>query len=247
MINKKSDDVVIVQNDKNCLTSMMEARFDTIKMISEGFYHSIYNNLSVIIGQIELMREGFLTEFENDSDRKQMQLDKIEKASELINQTLKPLFKINTLGAKGYGEEVPLNWLCDKLPLYLSGYIQYLREKKNIKLHVETEISENNNNSIQTKYIIDYIIPIILKLLNESICSGVLIVRVLNNLSKNLIEIVISENMLSSSPVINQYQQGYSDKDSNDDIFLECKTDKGLYIIKVTLPVKSISSVSTKR
>ena len=134
MINKKSDDVVIVQNDQNCLTSMMEARFDTIKMISEGFYHSIYNNLLVIIGQIELMREGFLAEFENDSDRKQIQLDKIEKASEMINQTLKPLFKINTLGNKGYGEEVSLKWLCDKLQLYLSGYIQYLREKKNIKL-----------------------------------------------------------------------------------------------------------------
>ncbi len=242
MINKKSDDVVIVQNDQNCLTSMMEARFDTIKMISEGFYHSIYNNLSVIIGQIELMREGFLAEFENDSDRKQIQLDKIEKASEMINQTLKPLFKINTLGNKGYGEEVSLKWLCDKLQLYLSGYIQYLREKKNIKLHVETEISGKNNNSIQTKYIIDYIIPIILKLLNESICSGVLSIRVLNNISKNLIEIVISENMLSSPPIINQYQEDYSDKDSNDDVFLECKSDKGLYIIKVTLPIKSISS-----
>ncbi len=243
MINKKPDDIVIDQAEQNCSTSMIASRFDTIKMMSEGFYHSIFNNLSIIIGQIELMREGFLTELENDPDRTQMQLDKIEKASVMINQILKPLFRINTLGDKGYGEEVPLKWLCDKLPLYLSGYIQYLREKKNIKLYIETEISEKNNNSILTKHIIDYIIPIILKLLNESICSGVFIVRVLDNPSQNIIEIIIPKNMLSSTPgIINEYQKDYSDKTNVYDISMECTCDKEFNKIEITLPIKNISS-----
>lgn len=253
MINKKLDNVVIEHATEKCLTSLIENRFDTIKMMSEGYYHSIFNNLSVIFGQIELIREEKLTELENNSNRTQLQLDKIEKASETINQILEPLFRINTLGKKGYEEEVPLKWLCEKLPLYLSGYIQYLREKKNIKLFIETEISKENHNVILTKHIIDYVIPIILKLLNDSICSGVFVVRVLEESTQNIIEILAPEKMLSNvqqniliTDIINQYQNNYFDNTEIDEIMLECTCAEEFYKIRVMLPINKLSSMDIR-
>jgi|GEM_PF-4054453 len=172
-------------------------RLDTIGKLSEGFYHDIFSLLSVIMVQSEMLSKGM-------SDGNQiLPQKKIESGLEKLNQVADELtFYLNkhkeicTISTRNSAEQVSCNVFLKELPVITKGYIQQIQDLKNISLKIIVETTSGINFSLSLSEIYDYILPLILSVMDHAIVSGTIYVQIRNIQNQDMLVLKSPERIV---------------------------------------------------
>ncbi len=210
MLNSASSIVSVVENrnDKKELIKQ-NIRLDTLKQLSIGYFHSINSIMSVIIGESEIVNE-YLDE--NRSDETAMiepQLEKIYRSASNLKHILKHLEAINTIGNEDCCREVEVNKFVRNLPELCSGFQRLIRDTKNIQITILPEVNNSQKKVWHYSILFDYVLPLILQIIKEAICSGDITVK--TDSDSDEIVVKFDNSLLSQPENSNLIQHFYSD------------------------------------
>ncbi len=156
--------------------SIALARLKTLSRLNGGYFHELTEFLSVILGQAEIM------EYEIQKSTKPLttadlllSTERIVRAAGSLASRLEVLKEVSTIKAIDFGKYVWADQFLDMLPTLTYGYFLTVKDDKNVEIAVQTKSDRNVSFSIPVLHIYDYILPLILYIMDEALCSGTIV------------------------------------------------------------------------
>ena len=171
MAIRQHDTLVGVESDHDS-DPMVRDRLDTIAKLAGGYFHDIMEYLSVVVGQNELI-EGFPT----DTISVEKGAAKVRKAADQIADYLDKLRSLCLLTTDQLCRHLSVRRFLEDLPSIVHGYARQIRDTKNVVLAIDTQRLGDSDFEITWHELYDWVLPLVLGIMDEAICSGKLIVR----------------------------------------------------------------------
>ncbi len=158
---------------------MSLARLQTLSKLNGGYFHELIEYLSVILGQAEIM------EYEIQKTNKLLtaedlhqSTDRIVRAAESLARRLVELKEVSTIKPIESGKSITAEQFVNMLPVLTFGYYLTVKDNKNVEIELQTKSDKNISFSIPVLHIYDFILPLILAIMDEAVCSGKIFVSV---------------------------------------------------------------------
>ncbi len=148
-------------------------RFQTIKNLTDGYFHDIRSLLSVIMGQADVLDSlAARPHRERSTEAIRLGTGKIEKAADDLTLCLAQLRELCAVGDGDMAQAVPAADLIETLPTIIRGYNRQIKDTKNISFNFQVDESACRDCVIARRDIFDYVFLFLTSLMSEAICSG---------------------------------------------------------------------------
>lgn len=171
MATRQHDALITARSDGD-LDTMARDRLDTIAKLAGGYFHDIMEYLSVVVGQNELIETeaADMIAVENGTA-------KVRKAADRIADYLDKLRSLCLLTTDQLSRHLSVRRFLEDLPSIVQGYARQIRDNKNVVLTIDTQQIGDTDFEITWQELYDWVLPLVLGIMDEAICSGKLTVR----------------------------------------------------------------------
>lgn len=173
------------------------ARLKTLGKLNDGYFHELIEHLSVILGQAEII------EYDLQHSRKPVSVshllssnDRIVRAAISLADGLSKLKEVSTITTLDEGKSLSADTFLKLLPTITYGYSLNVKDNKNVEISLQTKIDRSVSFVLPVLHIYDIILPLILAIMDESLCSGRIFVTVTEHFGRPAIRISYSKKML---------------------------------------------------
>lgn len=165
-------DAVVTAQSGNDSDTLARDRLDTIAKLAGGYFHDIMEYLSVVVGQNELIETeaADVIAVENGAA-------KVRKAADQIADYLDKLRSLCLLTTDQLSRHLSVRRFLEDLPSIVQGYARQIRDNKNVVLTIDTQHMGDTDFEITWHELYDWVLPLVLGIMDEAICSGKLTVR----------------------------------------------------------------------
>ena len=148
-------------------------RFQTIKNLTDGYFHDIRSLLSVVMGQAGVLDNlAVRPHRERSTEAIRAGTGKIERAADDLTACLDQLRELCAVGDTDMARAVPAGDLIATLPMIIRGYNRQIRDTKNISFDFQVDEGDCRDRVIARRDIFDYVFLFLTGLMSEAICSG---------------------------------------------------------------------------
>lgn len=167
----RQHDALITARREGESDSLSRDRLDTVAKLAGGYFHDIMEYLSVVVGQSELMETGAadMIAVENGAA-------KVRKAADRIADYLDKLRSLCLLTTDQLSCHLSVRRFLEDLPSIVQGYARQIRDNKNVVLTIDTQHMGDTDFEITWHQLYDWVLPLVLGIMDEAICSGKLTV-----------------------------------------------------------------------
>ncbi len=150
-------------------------RLNTMRKLTDGYFHGIIDRLSYLLGEAELIEnQAPTTEIHSAADNDPSRFIQSIEAVVAAMERVRILLGGDTDDMR---RPVRATHLLAELPATFEGVAHRLQDSKNIAIRVVPARSIRTNLHLTAEEMYDYVYPVILALMDEAICSGKIIVR----------------------------------------------------------------------
>ncbi|MCH9025063.1 MAG: hypothetical protein IH931_06985 [candidate division Zixibacteria bacterium] len=210
-------------------------RLRTMDKITGGYFHEFVECLSVILGQVQIMQY----EMGNNSpavttDHLLSSADRINQAALTLASGINKVREMSIFSSNDTGRFVSADKFLKVLPSLTYGYSAAVKESKNLELIVQSQSDARIALPLPVLHIYDYILPLILILMDEAICSGRILVSLTEYFGRPALRISFARNMIGKLDFEKLTQQLFVKFDTavSDNDFLEFSYDGAEFIFK---------------
>lgn len=180
--------------------SMALARLKTVGKLNGGYFHEITEFLSVILGQAEIMEHEIGKPGKSITGEDLLiSTDRIVRAACSLASRLEQLKDVSTIRTIDGGSVVAADQFLEFLPGLTYGYILTVKDYKNVEINVQTKTDRNVGFSIPSLHVFDYILPLILGIMDEAICSGKIVVSLAEDFGRPALRIAFAKKLLGKT------------------------------------------------
>ncbi len=148
-------------------------RFHTIHKLAGGHFHDLLSLLSVVVGQAEIMQGELCSGGGSDTaPMHQTGMNRIAQAANQMAAVLPMLRDLCMLDNESLERRMPCHRLMAELPVLLRGYTRQMADTKNISVTIEAAVTGSADFALRYIDICDCILPFLLTVMDEAICSG---------------------------------------------------------------------------
>jgi hypothetical protein len=177
--------------------SMALTRLKTVSKMNTGYFHELIEYLSVILGQAELMEyELKKSERPITADSLFLSTERIVRAAGSLAEVLEKLKDVSTVRVLEKGSKISAAQFLEMLPELTYGYYLTVKDTKNVDIEVQTKTDKNAVFAISILHIFDYITPLMFGIMDESICSGKIIVSLAEHFGRPVLRISYPKKLL---------------------------------------------------
>ena len=171
MATRRHDPLIGAEADSDS-DPMAHNRLDTIAKLAGGYFHDIMEYLSVVVGQNELI-EGEAA----DTIAVEKGTAKVRKAADQIADYLDKLRSLCLLTTDQLKGHLSVRRFLKDLPSIVQGYARQIRDSKNVVLTIDSRHLGDADFEISRHELYDWVLPLVMGIMDEAICSGKLTVR----------------------------------------------------------------------
>ena len=170
--------------------TMSLARLQTLSKLNGGYFHELIEHLSVILGQAEIMEYSLKKNNKPLTAENLIQsTDRIVRAAESLARRLEKLKEVSTIRPIESGQSISAELFIKMLPAMTFGYYLTVKDNRNVEIELQTKSDKNLPFSIPVLHIYDFILPLILSLMDEAVCSGKIFVSIAEHFGRPVIRI----------------------------------------------------------
>ncbi len=169
------------------MRGLMRMRMETVRRLSEGCFHQMRSDLSVLIGHLDLANEAGNsgTNLESDTFLSSVRIGRI--ANELAGR-LENLAEFQRI-ASGTAKEISCQEASDRLSDMFSGMSQWTRDSRGVSIEIVSGPHRGADFPIGSQLLIDYVFPFLIETMSEAVSSGSIGVRAINREKTQLMQI----------------------------------------------------------
>lgn len=177
--------------------TMALARLKTISNLNGGYFHELTEFLSVILGQAEIMEYEIRKSTKSLTvDDLLLSTDRIVRAAASLADKMEKLKEVSTIKVIDDGNYVTADKFLSMLPALTYGYFLTVKDNKNVEIAVQTKADRNVSFSIPVLHIYDYIVPLILTIMEEALCSGTIATSLTEHFGRPALRISFAKKLL---------------------------------------------------
>jgi len=193
------------------------ARIETMRKMTDGYFHDIIDRLSYVLGQAELLGSDPYDPAGHELDDKTP--TRIVSSIEAVVSAMEHVRALIDDADDTMNQPMRASHLLNDLPSCLEGYSHRLQDTKNIALRIVPARSVRTNLELTRGEMYDYVYPVLLAIMDEAICSGKITVRAttINNLDALAIESDAEIVAHTSLPAIIRTWAGLPDEEEDAD------------------------------
>ncbi len=210
-------------------------RLRTMEKITGGYFHEFVECLSVILGQVQIMQY----EMGNSSpavttEHLLSSADRINQAALTLASGINRVREMSIFSSNDTGKFVSADKFLKVLPSLTYGYSAAVKESKNLELIVQSQSDARISLPLPVLHIYDYILPLILILMDEAICSGRILVSLTEYFGRPALRISFDRNIIGKLDFEKLTQQLFVKfvTASGDNEFLEFSYDGAEFVYK---------------
>ena len=210
-------------------------RLRTMEKITSGYFHVFVECLSVILGQVQIMQY----EMGNNSpavttEHLLSSADRINQAALTLASGINKVREMSIFSSNDTGRFVSADKFLKVLPSLTYGYSAAVKESKNLELIVQSQSDAGISLPLPVLHIYDYILPLILILMDEAICSGRILVSLTEYFGRPALRISFARNMIGKLDFEKLTQKLFVkfDTATSDNDFLEFSYDGAEFAFK---------------
>lgn len=210
-------------------------RLRTMDKITSGYFHEFVECLSVILGQVQIMQyEMGINSPAVTTEHLLFSADRINQAALTLASGINKVREMSIFSSNDTGKFVSAEKFLKVLPSLTYGYSAAVKESKNLELIVQSQSDARISLPLPVLHIYDYILPLILILMDEAICSGRILVSLTEYFGGPALRISFARNMIGKLDFEKLTQQLFVkfDTASNDNDFLEFSYDGAEFVFK---------------
>jgi hypothetical protein len=141
--------------------------------LSDGLYHDIYNLISVILGQADIIRSEIRSDNENETEFKlSKSINKLSTAADDITGFINILKDLSVVFDNN--RQIPIDSFLNNLVYMTRGYTKKIIEDKNIYMKYEIESTPSVVFNLYQQEIYDIILPVIVSIYDSATRSVIL-------------------------------------------------------------------------
>ena len=210
-------------------------RLRTMDKITGGYFHEFVECLSVILGQVQIMQ------YEMSNNNPAVTTEHLLSSADKINQSALTLAsginkarEMSIFSSNDTGRFVSADKFLKVLPSLTYGYSAAVKELKNLELIVQSQSDARISLPLPVLHIYDYILPLILILMDEAICSGKILVSLTEYFGRPALRISFARNIIGKLDFEKLTQQLFVKFDTarSDNDFLEFSYDGAEFAFK---------------
>lgn len=176
---------------------MLAARQDTISLLSEGYYHDIYDMISVILGQSELLKEKVVVCNEDELPSVvNASVLKVEQAADDIITYLDIIKQLGSRTSDDLKKYLSVKDVLSSLPLLMHGYSKQLIDTRGMFVKLAFRNINSFDFQIAQNEVYDYLLPLIIALYKSAEKSGAFMMKYITSHKANAIRIEYETEMM---------------------------------------------------
>jgi hypothetical protein len=149
--------------------TFLKRRFVSASRLMEGHFHAAFDALAYVLGQSEISAARSTAENSAVRDATGEALHDLTEQIQYIREFLRQ-------SGEADRSRVPLPRVLEALPQTFEGMTHLLQDRKNIAVRVKAGPRYPRTQQIATEDVYDQLYPVILRVMEEAICSGEIIV-----------------------------------------------------------------------
>jgi hypothetical protein len=172
-------------------------RLKTMDRITGGYFHDFVECLSVILGQIQIMQYELESEGRAVTPEHLLfSAERINKAAQSLAEGINKVRDVSIFSSTETGRFIGADKFLRALPALTYGYSSTVKESKNLELMIQSKTDGYISLPMPVLHIYDYVLPLILLLMDEAICSGKIVVSLAEYFGRPALRISFSKNII---------------------------------------------------
>ncbi len=170
-------EAMVVGSSSGASVDLANDRLNTVAKLAEGYFHDLMEHLSVVVGQNEIIESAIKDEDHAlSSNTISNGSAKVRKAADQLAAYLGNLRDLCLLTTDQMARQLSSRQLLEDLPTIVRGHATQVKDSKNVTLTIEACRSKDNDFELTYREVYDYVLPLVLGLMDEAICSGHLVI-----------------------------------------------------------------------
>jgi GAF domain-containing protein len=170
-------EALVVGSSSGASVDLANDRLNTVAKLAGGYFHDLMEHLSVVVGQNEIIESAIKAEdYTPSSNTISNGSAKVRKAANQLATYLGNLRDLCLLSTDQMARQLSSRQLLEDLPTIVRGHATQVKDSKNVTLTIEACRSKDNDFELTYREVYDYVLPFVLGLMDEAICSGSLLV-----------------------------------------------------------------------
>ncbi len=209
---------IVGTQDRETGEAVSMTRLQTLSNLNGGYFHELVEYLSVILGQAEIMEYGLKKADKSITQEGLLQsTERIVRTAGSLARCLEELKKVSTIQPIESGSSISAEQLLSMLPAMLHGYYLTVKDSKNVEIGFQAKTDKNVSFSIPILHIYDFILPLILALMDQAVCSGTISISVGEHFGRPVLRISYPGKLSGKVPLEKLLNR----------VFRYCKSEKG--------------------
>ena len=172
-LSKVFADGRVVVNKADHTSNMNFNNLKVMQQIADGHFHEILGDLSMVLGQSELIaRDSAPGAVAISEDQFFACAHKISNAVDRITHKIETLREVTLLSAGNSRKVISAREFMMKLPTIVDGYGRQLRDTKNIRIGIDVDPSGRIDFELTQEDVSGTILPVILELMSQAAING---------------------------------------------------------------------------
>ena len=170
-------EAMVVGSSSGASADLANDRLNTIAKLAGGYFHDLMEHLSVVVGQNEIIENAIKAEDHAlSSNAISNGSAKVRKAANQLAAYLGNLRDLCLLTTDQMARRLSSRQLLEDLPTIVRGHATQVKDSKNVTLTIEANRPTDNDFDLTYREVYDYVLPFVLGLMDEAICSGHLLI-----------------------------------------------------------------------
>ncbi|MDF1544430.1 MAG: hypothetical protein P1R58_04940 [bacterium] len=176
------------------LQGLMLQRMETVRRLSEGCFHRMRSELSVLMGQLELADQ--LRSSNGKQSESEFHPIQISKIASGLADNIETLSGVQQLASGSVGR-LSAQEAADRLESMLSGMDRWVRDSRGVSIDILSGPHSGPDFPIETELIIDFLFPLLIEMMSEAVSSGLIKVRGINRDNRRAIQVEFCCSLVS--------------------------------------------------
>lgn len=183
------------------------SRLATLRKLVDGFLHGMSSRVSVVIGQTELL--GAVNSPARPAETGRSGLEKISLAGNELAGRIVSLRTIIDLVDAGADATIDGAQLLKDLPNILEGVARKTKDTRNVEIVINFTASVRQSYRIMMADAVDVVIPLVMAVMEQAICSGTLAIQGSSKGSRPAVSVQFRKNVLGYNTIENLLTRTY--------------------------------------
>ncbi len=183
------------------------SRLATLRKLVDGFLHGMSSRVSVVIGQTELL--GAVDSPVRPPENGKSGLEKISLAGNELADRIVSLRTIIDLVEAGADAGIAGAQFLKDLPSMLEGVARKTKDTRNVDIAINFTASVRQSYRIMMADAVDVIIPMVMAVMEQAICSGTLAIQGSSKGNRPTVSVQFRKNVLGYTTVENMLLKAF--------------------------------------